>query len=804
MEGFRQDIRFALRTLRKGWGVTAIAIASLALAIGGNTAVFGLINAFLFQPLVMAEPETLVVLQERRSTEPAQLNTLSVSLAAWDDFRQRVRGVDGWAAYRPTLVGLRSDERSEPLTAGRVTRDFFDVIGVQPERGRTFRPDESVEGAPRVAVVSPEFWERQRGGEGDPIGQLLMLDGEAHEVIGVLPETFTFLFSAPDVLLPLTQSPTEAPRDRRDVIAVARLASGTTMERLRSEVVGVAAQMADEYPASREWTTDAFNLRFDIPDGRTKIFYGLLQGSVFFVLLIACANIMNLLLARGQERRTEIALRTVLGAERGRVVRQLLTESAVLVASGAVLGLALGWYGLRLMAAKFADLLPPGYTPEIDGPVLLFTLGVSVMAGLIFGLVPAFQTFNAGQAETLKEGAKSSAGRGRRLLTQGLVVTEIALSLVALGGGGMLVRMFLQLKSIDPGFVGADILTVQVRSPESAYPEGERFRVLASDLLERARGVDGLEHVALVDALPQGVQAQTDTFRVEGQAIDPSAPAPEAYSVAASPEYVDVFRIDVLQGRFFEEGDGADGAPVAVVNRSFVSTWFADGVAVGRTIQVRGATRQIVGVVADVKQVLLATPGAVTNEAVYTPVAQAGRANYQLVARGGGATHEMAEPLRSALQSLDPDLTLTPVLTMQEVVDQFLVGVDIFNSILGGFGVLALLLAAVGTYGVLAYSVNQRRHEIGIRMAVGAQSGAVIRMIARQGITMSLIGLALGGLVMIPLTKLVESLMAGFATVPTGTPALVAALLLVVTTVASFIPAYRASSVSPVQALRGD
>ena len=805
MQTLLQDTRFAMRMLRKGWGVTAIAVASLALAIGGNTTVFGIIETFLFQPIPFEAPERLVVFQERRSVQPEGLNTLSTSLGTWSDLRERSRTADAWTAYRPTTMGLRTGERSEPVPAARVGPDFFDVLGVRVARGRTFRPDEGVAGAPRVAIVTPEFWERARGGEGDPLGAVLSLDGEPWEVIGVMPESFVLLFGTADVLVPLTESSLAGPRDRRDVVSLARLAPGATMDQMRDEARSVLALLEEAHPvAYRDWTLDVFNLREDIPDTRTKLFYGMLQGSVFFVLLIACANIMNLLLARGQERRREIALRTVLGAGRGRIVRQLLTESAVLVTAGGLSGLGLGWYGLHLVAASFAGQLPPGFVPSLNGPVLLFTMGISVVAGLTFGVVPALQTFGQGQAEVLKDGGKSSAGTGRRLLVRGLVVLEIALSLVALGGGGMLVRTFMDLKSVDPGFVGADIVTVQVRAPASSYPDGPVLQTLLEDVLERARGVEGVSAVALANALPQSLQAPTDTFRVQGGDVDASAHPPEAFALAASPGYADVFDLEVLRGRFFAETDGADGAPVAVVNASFAARWFPGGGAVGSRVHAKGREREIVGVVADLKQVVFAAAGGVQDEAVYVPLAQGTSPSVSVAVRAAGAPADVGEPLRQAIQSLDPDLALTPVLTMDERIDRLFVGIDIFNTVLGGFGVLALLLAAVGTYGVLAYSVAQRRQEIGIRMAIGAPARSVVGMIARQGLGMAVLGLVAGGVVMVPLTVLLTNLMAGFAEVDPGTSVVVAALLFVVTVAASLLPAWRASSVRPVQALQDD
>lgn len=805
MSELLQDIRFAWRTLRKGWGVTTVAIASLAVAIGGNTAVFGLINSLLFQPIMADAPERLVVLQERRKDAPggARLSTLATSLATHADLAERSRTTSGWAAYRFTILGLRGTDRSEPIQSAQVTAGFFELVGVRPARGRTFLPSEAVEGAPRVAIVRPEFWERVRGGEGDPVGQILTLAGEPYEVVGVLPENFTFLFAASDILVPLTDDPRGSPRDRRDLISLARMAPSATMEQVRAEMTTLAAQLETEFPgAQRDWTLDAFNLRTDIPDGRSKALYGLLQGSVFFVLLIACANITNLLLARGQERRREIALRTVLGAGRGRIARQLLTESGVLAAAGALLGLGLGWYGIRALANHFAGVLPATFTPRLDAPVILFTLGVSVLAGLIFGLVPAAQTFREGQAEALKEGGRTSAGRSRKLLSRGLVVAEVALSLIALGGGGMLVKSFLALQSADPGFDGSPVVTTRVRAPDSKYPDDEQRLILLDQMLEQARALEGARAVAVVNVLPRNVQAPVDTFRVRGREVDPGASAPQAFALQASPGYAEAFGIAVLQGRFIEDGDRPGQPPVVVVNRSFAKTWFGTESPVGQHLEFRGESREIVGVVEDVQQVIIQTPGQVQSEAIYIPAAQSPGGIYTVVVQSSGDPGALKEPLRAGLQALDPDLTLSQVLTMDEFFDQFFVGVQVFNTILGGFGILALLLASLGTYGVLAYQVTQRRHEIGIRMAVGAQGGEVVRMVTKQGVGMTVLGLGIGGLALIPLTKLLRALLLGLTPVSGTTGFWVAGVLFTVTLAASLVPAYRASATDPVLALR--
>jgi predicted permease len=571
-------------------------------------------------------------------------------------------------------------------------------------------------------------------------------------------------------------------------------------------VSGIAAALAAEYPdVQRDWTADAFNARTDIPDGRSKIFYGLLQGSVFFVLLIACANITNLLLARAQERRREIGLRTVLGAGRWRIARQLLTESGLLVLLGSTAGLGLGWVGIRAMALYFGTLLPPNYAPRMDGTVVAFTLGLSVLAGLIFGLAPAIQALRTDQAEVMKEGGRGSTrGRSRKILTRGLVVAEIALSLVALGGGTVLVQAFLEMQASDGGFDDASIVTARLTVPRSKYPDSDTRGVLMDQVLDEARALSGVRAAALVNALPRGLSAPTDTFRIAGQERDGAAAAPRAVSLKASPGYADALGIAVLQGRFFEPGDRAGQDPVAVVNRSFSERWFAREDPVDRFVTFEGSERRIIGVVEDVQQVLIRTPGVVDSEAIYIPAAQAPMADYTVVASALGDPLALKEPLRLGLQSLDPDLTLSQVLTLDEVVEQFFAGINVFNVILGGFGLIGILLASLGTYGVLAYQVTQRRQEIGIRMAVGASNRDVLGMVTRQGLWMAVIGLALGGALLVPLIRLFATLLEGFASVKGETGFLVAALLFAVTVAASLIPARRAATMDPVRALGHD
>ena len=625
-------------------------------------------------------------------------------------------------------------------------------------------------------------------------------------MVGVLAENFNVLFSGADIWVPLILDAGERPRDIRNLVPMARLAPDATLEAFEAEIAALAPQLEAQYPEVFEgWTLDVFNYRDDIPNTQTKTFYALLQGSVFFVLLIACVNVTNLLLARGQERRKEIALRVALGAGRGRIVRQLLTESALLVTAGTVLGLGLGWYGIRLMVNSLSSVLTTNFSIVLDTRVLLFTVLISCVTGLIFGLAPALQAFRHSHAEAVNSGGRSSATRSRKTLSRSLVVAEIALSLMALGGGGALIQSFLQLRGGEPGFDPAPILTARVRVPPNKYPSDEEALLLLDRVMEGAARIEGVAAASLVNSLPRSFGAPTDSFQIRGRETEEGSQAPQAFALQASPGYADTFGIELLQGRFFSDSDGLGQAPVVVVNRSFANTWLAGENPLGHYIEYRDESREIVGVVDDIQQVLLQTAGGVESEAIYIPVAQAPANRYFVTLRSrGGDPNLLAEPLRAALRGLDPDLTLSQILTMNDVTERSFVGINIFNTILGGFGILAILLASVGSYGVLSYSVNQRRKEIGIRMALGAESESVVWMVARQGVWLALLGLGIGGLLMIPLLGVIRSLMVGFSTVSGNSTVAVAALLFAVTVVASLVPAYRAARVNPVSALQQD
>jgi putative ABC transport system permease protein len=581
------------------------------------------------------------------------------------------------------------------------------------------------------------------------------------------------------------------------------MAPSATMDQLLAEATQIGSQLEVEYPEiQRDRVFDVINLGYDVPSAQGRTLMALIQASVLSVLLIACVNITNLLLARGQERQREIALRTALGAGRGRIIRQLFTENSLIAVVGTAAGLGMGWYGIRILGSRFAPLFPASYVPVLDTNVLGFTIALSVLAGSLFGLAPAIQTFRKSQTNALKDGGgKSTAGGSRKRLSRVLVVGEIMLSLIALGGGGMLARSFRQLQNVEAGFDRSNLLTAQISIPASKYPGDEESLIFLNGIIEEAQNLSDVHSAALVSALPLGFTAPEDTFRIESGPVDIGENAPAALIVNSSPEYRETIDLMVLEGRFFTRTDRFDQPLVTVVSRTLAENFFQDRSAVGQRIHVRGESREIVGVVADVRQAMFQAPGAATPGVIYLPSGQAPRGAYALIARVGGDPRTTVEPLRVGLQHLDPDLALSQVLTLDEVVSQFFVTINAFNAILAGFGVMALLLAAVGVYGVLAHSVNRRRKEIGIRLALGARGSQVVRMFAGEGLRLGIIGLGIGLLSTLPISILLRSLFQGISTVEWNTVFVAGSVLFGVVLLASFVSASRATSVDPVKTL---
>ncbi len=806
----RQVLRFTVPRQRRARVVTAIAVLSLALGIAGNAVVFSLVDSLIHLRLPYAEPERIVLLGQRENTGPdAALASILSALPVWADFRERSRTLTEWAAITLSFMSVSDEDRSVAVMVGSATPSFFRVLGEQTVRGRVFTDLEGAEGGPKVAILSWDYWQNEMGAIGDPLGTVITLDGVAHEVIGALPDGYDFLTPDVGIWLPMQQDPYETSRGTRVAISVARMAPGVTMAQVKREMARIAGELEAEYPETfRGWTMSATNLGTEFPDPQSRTYLAILRASVFFVLLIACANITNLLLARSQDRTREIAVRTALGAGRLQILGQLGRESTLMAVSGGVIGLSLTAVGIRIIGGRFAQLpfVPSLFEPRLDTTVVLFTVAMTLLCALIVGIFPALQSFRVDQVEALKQG-RGGGGGGHRAprLTAALVVAQIALSLVALGAGLALARSFTDTMNKDPGFEAEGLLAMGVEVPEWKH-ELPEMTELMERLRERVEGLPDVVAATLVTPLPKNLIVVKAPLLIAGQVEDVSEALPQAQGVWVSPQFLEAFEVPLLQGRFFEPADRTDAEMVVVVNRALADRHFADRNPVGQNITFLDEPREIVGVIGNVQQGIVPEQGGGFGDVVYLPVAQNPRATYYVVVRSAGAPRSVADAIRAEVRDVDADLAVNTVETMQEYATRYTVTLSLFNDILSAFGVLALLLASLGTYGVIAYSVAQRSQEIGVRMTLGADARTVVAMIARRGLEMTVLGLAIGTVLLVPLMALISNVLRGFALEPVAPLTLVSvgSVLFTVSAIASFVPATRAATVDPVSVLRTD
>lgn len=800
MDTLRQDVRFALRSLRKNLSVSLLAVTSLALAIGGNTVVFSFINGLLYRPLPYPEPHRVTLIAEPEEGL-AVSGVLPTSEPLYFDLLDQQRSFATVAGFRNEQIGLSTGESAgegEPVGAARVTPEFFPLLGASARRGRLFETEEGVPGNERVVVLSHAFWQDRFGGDPGILQRTLVLDGETHAVVGVLEEGFEFLDPTIRLWVPLALERGEGLRERRNLIVLARLAEGVEEEQAEAEMAAFMARLQEQYPQHRGHKLEVVNLREDIPDTRNRRLFALLQGALLFVLLIACANLANLLLARGRQRTREIAVRSSLGAGRRRILRQLLTESLILGGVGGLLGLGLGALGVRVLAAQMTAMVPSIYAPVVDLRVILFTAAVAVLAGVLFGLAPAFQSLRFDIVAALKDGTRG-AGRSRTWVGRALVVAEIALALVLLAGTGVLIQSFLALQHTDPGFETENLLTVRVTLPEALYPEDEQVFSISEEIRARLAALPGVRSAAVSSSVPRVPLGGHDPYTVEGQPLPEEAAPPRSQWDITSPEYFETVGISLLRGRLFDSRDRADSEPVVLINSVLAERHWPGEDPVGQRMTLRDETRRVVGVVSEVKHEMFRGEG--EQAAMYVPWAQKPFRSASYLLRTEGDPEELAAPARQAVLVVDSRLTVGQVQTLEQWLSQFFVGTRIFSVILGTFGLLALLLAMLGTYGVLAYMVAQRTHEIGVRMALGARRGQILRLMTVHGVKMALIGLLVGAPGVWLVVQAVKSLLSDFGRVPMGSVAGVAAVLVLVTVLASLLPARRAASIQPVEAL---
>ena len=822
MGTFRQDLYFGLRTLAKSPSFAAIAILTLALGIGANTAIFSMINAVLLRPLPFRDPGRLVQLWE---TEAAP-GHYPLTGADYLDWQAQNQSLEGTSLYSwPQSFNASGAGEAERAAVVQTQANFFSLLGVEPLLGRTFLKGEDQAGQNHVAVLSYGFWERHFGGRKDAVGASLELNEEKFTVLGVMPAWFHFLASA-DIWVPMDMSPKAlGPRGEHQYRALGRLKPGVAVAKAQAELHTIAERLEKQYPDSNEKVGAVVTPLKDqlVGDSRPQLL--ILLGAVGFVLLIACANVANLLLVRATGRHREIAIRRALGAGRGRIVRQLLTESVLLSLLGALFGLALAWGCVRVLASAESVPIPRPNPIGLDGTVLLFTFAISLLVGMLFGLAPALQVSQLQLSEELKASAQAvltPSGR-RRFLRDGLVVTEIAVSLALLVGAGLLLRSLAKLREVKVGVRPEGVLTTQIVLPPKKYAKVEQASAFFEQLLDGLKNAPGVQAAAIASALP--LQGGSNGYvTVEGQ----EKSAYEGILVEwndISSDYFRAFGIPFLRGRNFSDQDSrdtgdairkieavvqsgkmqapADFKAVAIINQTMARQFWPQQDPLGRVFKLGGMFPvTVVGIVGDVKEWGIRQPVIPHS---YFPLSAAlvePGSSLNIVIKSAGDPRSMLPTVRHKVHSLDSSLALFRVQTMEEVISESMAGTSYQALLLGVFALLALLLTAVGIYGVMAYAVTQRTHELGIRMALGAQPGTVLGLVIGQGAKLALAGVALGLAGAFPVTRLMSSLLFGVSARDPLTFGAVAGLLTAVALVACYIPARRAMKVDPMVALR--
>jgi len=805
-----QDLRYALRTLVRWPGFSTVVILTLALGIGANAAIFSIVNAVLLRPLPYANPDRLVFVFGTPTDGDSAKVGRSSSYPDFADIRARSRSFSQLAAFSVRQTTVTGKQFEPGIVSGApVTANLFPMLGVSPLLGRSFSAEEDKPGAAPVVIVSNEFWQQRLGTNPNVIGSSISLNGTPATIVGVMPPRFTFP-GATAVWYPAGEPNNPQTRGQHSFTILGRLAPGVTPGTAGREVAGIAKQLEAENPGDNtkrgariQSMTEAI-----VGDVRPQLF--VLLGSVVLVLLIVCVNVANLFLARAAARTREVAVRTALGAGSRRLARQFLTESVVVTAIGSVLGLFVAYWGSKLLVSKAPTSIPRASEIGIDGNVLLFLMGLSLVTAVIFGVLPALQMSRAMPIASLREGGRGMrGGMARRGLRQTLVVSEVALAVVLVVGASLLVKSFWKMQRVDPGFVPDRMLVVQIQLPQSrygGYADGDRVRAFYADLYRRVASRPEVQSVAVAMQHPLA-PGWTSSFTIEGREPPPSGQEPESSIRPVMPGYFRAVGARLLRGREIQESDGAGQPGVVVINEAFARLHFPNEDPIGRRIN-RGswwkgmpASYEIVGVVADER---FNGPRAPADPATYFSLAQFTFNDNWLLVRTKTDAQAFVPTLRRIVWSMDRDLPLENVQTMNELLGDSVADSRFSAVLLSLFAVVALLLAAIGIYGVLAYTVAQRTSEIGIRMALGAPRSSVLRLVVGNGLTLAVIGVVIGAAVALVATRSLQRLVFGVSTTDPGVFAFVALVLAAVAATAAALPALRASRVDPIEALRSE
>jgi predicted permease len=803
-----QDLRYGVRSLLKYPAYTAVILLTLALGIGANTAIFSVVHAVLLSSLPYAHGDRLVEVRQQQTRRG--INNIGLSPKEMDDYRAQTASLDALVEYHQMGFNLLGRGDASRVTTGVVSPGFFDVIGVTPIMGRTFRPDDDVKDAPAVLILSHTYWKNALGGDPNVIGRTFEMNDRVHTVVGVLPPVPQYP-DENDVYMPVSACPfrssehTVTDRTARMVNAVGLLKPGASLARAQSDLAVVSKRLAAEYPkdydATTGWTATAVSVHDELTrEARPTIL--ILFVTTGFVLLLVCANVANLTLARLVGRERELALRSALGAGRGRIARQLLTESMLLALGGGALGLLFAAVTRSLLVTFIARFTPRAPEIGIDGTVLLFALGASILTGLLAGLVPALPR-RTQLSEGLKDGQRtvSSRGLGAR---HALIVAQVAISFVLLIAAGLMVRSFIKLQQVDAGYSADHVLTMQVSLDWVKYTAGEKRRAFFESLLEKISGEPGVKATAVSFTFPLSEsQPYNRGFTIEGSRPGEGQPRPLADFRLASPAYFQAVGMKLLKGRGFTDADDIKAPRVAIINLSMVRHHFGDSDPIGRRVMFneREGWMTIVGIVNDVKQYDLRTQ---PTDELYQPLRQhpSGPLGAALLVRTIGEPTAAIRSIQQIVRSVDPNQPMSRIQTLEEARNRTLASPRLTMLLVTLFALVALVITAAGIAGVVSFSVNQRTTEIGVRMALGARRASVVRMIVRQGLTPVALGLAVGGGGAVLLTRLLTKLL--FSIEPTDplTFAVVIAALAAVAALACLAPARRAAAIDPTQALR--
>ena len=799
METLLRDIRYGIRSLLKRPAFTVVALIALALGIGANTAIFSLVNAVLLRPLPFPESDRLVWVWGNIRNAGSHA---SVSPLDFLDYRKQNKTFEQFAATFgvPLHLNLTGSGEPERLTAAGVTGNYFQALGVRPALGRTFLLENESPGRDQVTVLSYGLWQKRFAGDPAIVNKTVTLDGKTCEIIGVMPPDFSPQTAELWIPINFDFSPEMKQRKAHFLRPIGKLKAGVTLAQAQADIDAIARQLEEQYPGTNTgWSLRLVPLREQIV-GNIKPTLFILFGAVGFVLLIACANVANLLLVRAAARQKEIALRTVLGAGRLRIMRQMITESLLLALLGGGLGTLLAIWGVDLLVTASAGSIPPTAQVRIDATVLVFTLLIALLTGVLFGLAPALRTMKLNLSESLKEGGRgASAGAQRHRTRSLLVVLESAIAVVLLIGAGLLVRSLIQLQNTSPGFDAHNVLTMRVDLPRQKYATPDKSANFFEQLQSRVGSLPGVESVGLVTELPLSGQPNDMPFTVEGRPPVTIDQAFDADFRRVNHHYFQALRIPLLRGRNFTEQEVRQSAKVLVISDLLAREVFPNEDPLGKRLVTAIGDRvfEIIGIVGDVRhRALEAQPAA----AMYMPTYETGWTN--VVIRTQGDPAGLAAAVRKEVQAIDPDQPVADVKTMEQWVDTSVAAARYRTALLGLFAVVALMLASTGIYGVMSYSVAQRTHEIGVRMALGARQLDVLRLVIRQGMTLVLVGVGLGLVGAIALTRVMATLLFGVSAKDPVTFAAVATLLSVVALVACYIPARRAAKVDPLVALR--